>query len=126
MIHQPLSTGRVHPQISSSLTLLVYCLVRPDLFVIYYCLFIFVKELVSFIGSLDKCHTSVFNALIYIANPFIVSKCLTLSCTDQVLRRFDLFYLTHFRPLVWEDCSITAYKVTMEKIAIVNTFCLFI
>ena len=36
----------------------------PDLFVIYYCLFS-LKELISFIDSLDKCHTSVFNALIF-------------------------------------------------------------
>ena len=65
MIHQPLSPDRVHPQISSSLRLLVLRLVRPDLFVRYYCLFIQVfKELISYIFSLDKCHTSVFNALI--------------------------------------------------------------
>ena len=63
MIHQPLSPG-VHPQISSSLRYLVLCLVRPDLFVMNYCLFINFKELISFICSLDKCHTSVFNALI--------------------------------------------------------------
>ena len=64
MMHQPLSPDRVHPQNSSFLRLLVICLVRPDMFVIYYCLFIFFKGLISFIGSLDKCHTSVFNALI--------------------------------------------------------------
>ena len=64
MIHQPLSPDGVHPQIISSLRLLVLCLFRPEWFVINYCLFIFFKELVSFIGSLDKCHTSVFNALI--------------------------------------------------------------
>ena len=57
------------PQIRSSLRSLVHCLVRPDLLVIYmyYCLFILFKELISFFfffGSLDKCHTSVFNALI--------------------------------------------------------------
>ena len=61
MVHQPLSLDGVHPQIR----LLVLCLVRLDLFVITYFLFIFFKELVSFIGSLDKCHTSVFNALIF-------------------------------------------------------------
>ena len=37
-------TRRVHPQISSSLRLLVLCHARPDLFVIYYCLFIFSKN----------------------------------------------------------------------------------
>ena len=60
MIHQPLSPDGVDPKISSSLRLLVLCLVCPDL---YYCLFIF-KEPISFIGSLDKFHTSVFNALL--------------------------------------------------------------
>ena len=43
-VHQPLSPDGVHPQKSSSLRLLVLCLVRPDLFVIYYCLFIFSKD----------------------------------------------------------------------------------
>ena len=68
MIHQSLSPDRVHPQISPSLRLLVRCLVRQDLFVIYYSLviylfiylFIFFKGPISFIGSLD----GVFNALI--------------------------------------------------------------
>ena len=36
MIHQPLLPDGVYPQISSSLNLLVLCLIRPDLFVIYY------------------------------------------------------------------------------------------
>ena len=44
MIHQPLSPDGVHPQISSFLRLLVLCLVRPNFFVIYYCLFIFSKR----------------------------------------------------------------------------------
>ena len=44
------------PQISSSLSLY---LVRHTLLIVH-----FFKELISFIGSLDKCHTSVFNALI--------------------------------------------------------------
>ena len=35
-------------------------LVRHTLLIVY-----FFKELISFIGSLDKCHSSVFNALIY-------------------------------------------------------------
>ena len=48
----------------SSPRLLVLCLVRTDLFIIYYCLFIFSKKLFSCIGFLDKCHTSVFKALI--------------------------------------------------------------
>ena len=71
MIHKPMSTDGVHPQISSSLRLLVLCLVRPDLFVIYYRLFIFFKEPIFFIGSLDKCYTSVFNALILTATKIL-------------------------------------------------------
>ena len=59
MIHQPLSPDGVHPQISSSLRLLG--LVRPDLFVINYFLFVFFKELISFIGYLDNAtHALIF------------------------------------------------------------------
>ena len=52
MIHQPLSPDGVRPAYSSYITV---------------CLF-FVKELISFMPPppLDKCHTSVFNALINI------------------------------------------------------------
>ena len=50
MIQQHLSPDAVHPQISSSLRFLVLCLVRPDLFLINCCLFIFSKN--SFL-SLD-------------------------------------------------------------------------
>ena len=59
MIHQPLSPDRVHPQVSSSLRLLTHYLVCHTLLFIYY-----FKELISFIDSLDKCHTSIFNTLI--------------------------------------------------------------
>ena len=31
----------------------------------------------------------------------------SLSCAGHVLRRLDLSYLTHHRPLVWGDCHIT-------------------
>ena len=68
MIHQLLSPYRIHPKISLSLRLLVLCLVCPDLFVIFYCLFLFFKELISFMGSLDKSHTSILNALILEGN----------------------------------------------------------
>ena len=47
------------PHISSSLRLLVLYLLRHTLLFVY-----FFKELISFIGSLDKCHTSVFKALV--------------------------------------------------------------
>ena len=63
MIHQPLSLDGVHPQISSSLRLLVHCLVRQDFFFILLVVYFF-KRTHFFIGSLDKCHTSIFNALI--------------------------------------------------------------
>ena len=79
MIHQPLSPDRVHPQISSFLTLLVLCLIRPDLFVIYYNLFIFLKELISFIGSLDKCHSSIFKASIIVWVAMVYSNENTIS-----------------------------------------------
>ena len=42
-------------------------LVRHTLLIVY-----FFKELISFIGSLDKCHTSVFNALIFCQCDFII------------------------------------------------------
>ena len=44
IIHQPLSHNGFHPQISLSLRLLVLCHVLPDLFVVYYCLLIFLKN----------------------------------------------------------------------------------
>ena len=64
MIHQPLSHDGVHPpnqfvrEIVSPL-LCSYGLVRYILPFVY-----FFKELISFIGSLDKRHTSVSNVLI--------------------------------------------------------------
>ena len=58
MVHQPFLPDGVRPQISSFLSLLVLCHVRPYLFITV-CLFF--KELISFMGSRDKC---VFNALI--------------------------------------------------------------
>ena len=65
MIYQPFVTRRSSsPQISLPLRLLVLCLVRLNSFVRHYCSFIFSKNSFLFIGSLDKCHTSVFNALI--------------------------------------------------------------
>ena len=64
MMHKPLLPGGVHPQISLSMILLFLCLVRPDLFVIHYFFVYFFKGLISFLGFLDKCYTSVFNALI--------------------------------------------------------------
>ena len=61
VIHGGQFTGRVHapnqfvPEIVSPLP----ALVRHTLLIVY-----FFKKDISFIGSLDKCHTSVFNALI--------------------------------------------------------------
>ena len=64
MIHQPLSPDGVHPQITSSLRLLVFCLVRPDLFVIYYCLFIISKNSLLSLTPLTNATPAFFNALI--------------------------------------------------------------
>ena len=64
MIHQPLSPDGVHPPnqvVPGIVSPLSYSfgLVRYLLLSVY-----FFKELLSFIGSLDKYHISVFNALI--------------------------------------------------------------
>ena len=58
-------TGRLHLliQFVSEIVSPLPCLpalVRHTLLTIY-----FFKELISFIGSLDKCHTSIFTTLIY-------------------------------------------------------------
>ena len=64
VIHGGQFTGGVHPpnQFVPEIDSPLPCspaLVRHALQIVY-----FFKELISFIGSLDKCHTSVFNALI--------------------------------------------------------------
>ena len=64
MINKPLSLDRVHPQFSSSLRLLVLCLVRPDLFVIYYFLFIFSKNSFLSLAPLTNA-TPAFSTLSY-------------------------------------------------------------
>ena len=72
VIHQPFVTwwssppNQISPEIFSPLPD-----VSQDLFFIHYCMFIFFKEPISFIGSFEKCHTSSFNALFYWGlNPF--------------------------------------------------------
>ena len=65
MIHQPLSPDGVHPQnqfVPEIVSILPFSSGRVRHTLLFVC---FVKELISFIGSLDKCHTSVFNALIF-------------------------------------------------------------
>ena len=85
MIHQPLSTDGVHPQISSSLRLLVF-LARSSGLVRHVLLFVyFFKELISLIGSRDKCHTSVFNALI--------CGCCTNYCNHLLFKHENVKYL---------------------------------
>ena len=74
VIHDGQFTGGVHPQnqFVPEIVSPLPCspaLVRHTLLIVY-----FFKELNSFIGSLDKCHTSVFNALIF------------LFCNDILLR----------------------------------------
>ena len=64
VVHVGQFTGRVHPpnqfvpEIVSPLPCLP-ALVCHTLLIVY-----FFKELISFMGSLDKCHSSIFNALI--------------------------------------------------------------
>ena len=71
VIHGGQFTGGVHspdqfvPEIVSPLPCSP-ALVRHTLLIVY-----FFKELISFIGSLDKCHTSVFNVLIFFYIPRI-------------------------------------------------------
>ena len=69
-IHCGQFTGRVHPpnQFVPEIVSPLPCsptLVHHTLLIVY-----FFKELMSFIGSLDKCHTSLFNALILFAVQF--------------------------------------------------------
>ena len=54
------------------------------------CCFFFFNELISFIGSLDKCHTSVFNALIYLQ----FGKMLKRSQNPQCLRLKPYFHFS--------------------------------
>ena len=64
MIHQHLSPDGVHPP-NQFVPEIVSCLPCSSGLVRHILLFVyFFKELISFISFLDKCHTSVFNALI--------------------------------------------------------------
>ena len=67
VIHGGQFTGGVHPpnQFVPKTVSPLPALVRHTLLIVY-----FFKELISFIGSIDKCHTSVFNALIKIVLQF--------------------------------------------------------
>ena len=68
LLHCGQFTGGVHPpnqfvpEIVSPLPC-SHALVRHTLLIVY-----FFKEVISFMASLDKCHTSVFNALITIVS----------------------------------------------------------
>ena len=68
MLHQPLLLDRVHPP-NKFVPRIVSPLSCPDLFVIYYSLFIFSKN--------DKCHISIFNALIMSQGVYTSTSCLT-------------------------------------------------
>ena len=63
-------------------------LVRPGLFDKYYCLFFFFKLLIPYFDSLDKWHTSAFNASIYL-------KSMLFSCS---VKPSGLYY----HPWTWE------------------------
>ena len=109
MIHQPLSPDGVHPpnQFVPEIVSPMPCssgLVRYILVFVY-----FFKELISFIGFLDKCHTSVFNALISVV---VAGKKTNYNTAPKVNKRYsDL--ATIFRILLlpatnsWTDRTIT-------------------
>ena len=63
----------------------------------------FFKELISFIGSLDKCHTSVFNALIFLWG----RKCLEIQGPLFFLCKYD-FYI-HFIVLVQGQTAVQPF-----------------
>ena len=63
VIHSGQFTGRVHPP-NQFVPEIVSPLPCSPALVHHTLLIFFFKEPISFIGSLDKCHTSVFNALI--------------------------------------------------------------
>ena len=74
MIHKPLSPDIVHPQISASLRLFLSFFLFVWTWSSYITVELFFKERISIIGSIDKCHTSVFNALI---KTMIITKIIT-------------------------------------------------
>ena len=59
--------------------------------------FFFYKELVSFMASLDKCHTSVFNALIIKRYLAIIKHWFKLLCTNNIILR-------HIYSQLLDDC----------------------
>ena len=83
VIHGGQFTGGVDPpnQFVPEIVSTLPCspaLVRHTLLIVY-----FFKELISFIGFLDKCHTSVFNALIFLAR-IIIYKSKTIIFSFQM------------------------------------------
>ena len=101
MIQQPLSPDGVHPpnQFVPKIVSALPCLSR---LVRYTLLFVyFFKELISFIGSLDKCHTSVFNTLILCGNKQCFEKekcCLALYHTIPTLNNSE-------EEVSWKHCG---------------------
>ena len=95
VIHGGQFTGGVHPpnQFVPDIVSPLPCspaLVRHTLLIVY-----FFKKFISFIGSLDKCHTSVFNALITTGGGVLLLKAV-LTCSL-------IFDLNHrlVRSIVW-------------------------
>ena len=91
MIYQPLSPGGVHPQISSSLRLLVFCLFRPNSFVIHYCLFVFSKNSFLSLAPLTNATPAFFKALIF--KPLRGNR--KLLVTKNFLFILNVFFLSH-------------------------------
>ena len=87
-----LPSDDVHPLIGSFLRLLLLCLIRPDLFVIHNCLFIFSKNSFLLLASLKKGKTSVFNALILFRVAFLL-KIFYNFCLGRKSRNFSLKFI---------------------------------
>ena len=105
VIHGGQFTGGVHPPpISSSLRL--FCLVRPNLFVII-TIHVF-KEVISFIGSLDKWHTSVFNAL-------ISSWCLKFSEDFCIKMSFYMYVSSCWTEMIQFDWLVKINRIVCKR-----------
>ena len=98
-IHSCQFTGGVHipnqfvPEIVSPLPFSP-ALVRHTLLIVY-----FFKQLISFIGSIDKCHTSVFGALIFECLIGLFKQSFCCSCYSFKNKNFDVYLQISFRKL---------------------------
>ena len=98
VIHGGQFTGGIHPQnqfIPVSPLPCLHALVCHTLLFVY-----FFKELISFISSFDKCHTSIFNPLIM----YLQSKCFANSVGKEEIARNEqlLLFPSCFLP-IWRN-----------------------